>query len=58
MKENNMEDKTLITYKWNQGVYSLQDLLILVKYKNITPKQFFEITRFSYDSIIKEYENK
>ena len=53
-----MEDKTLITYKWNQGVYSLQDLLILVKYKNITPKQFFEITRFSYDSIIKEYENK
>lgn len=31
-----MESKNLITYKWNQGIYSLEDLMILVKYKKMT----------------------
>ena len=44
----------IITYKWKQGVYSLSDMVILVKYKNITPEQFFEITRLHYDAVIKE----
>ena len=31
------EDENVIEYKWNQGVYDLKDMAILVKYKNITP---------------------
>ena len=46
-----MEEETLVTYKWDQGVYSLEDMLILVKYKKLTPDQFFEITRYNYDAI-------
>lgn len=47
-----MEEKTLTTYKWEQGVYSLNDMMILVKYKQITPEDFFEITRYNYDSLL------
>lgn len=52
-----MENEILITYKWEEGIYSLDDMLILVEYKKITPQQFFEITRFNYDAI-KEQKNK
>lgn len=49
------ESKNLITYKWHEGVYSLEDLLILVKYKKLTPDEFFDLTRFNYD-VIKQKE--
>ena len=49
-----LKDKT-ITYKWEQGVYSLEDMVILTKYHNITPQQFFEITRYNYDSIKEKF---
>lgn len=49
-----MESKELITYKWQQGVYSLSDMVILVKYNKISKEQFFEITRFNYDTIAND----
>lgn len=51
-----MEDKSLITYKWDQGIYSLEDLIILTKYHQITPKEFFEITRYNYAAAAQEME--
>ena len=53
-----MQDENLITYKWNQGVYSLEDMVILVKYKNITPEIFFEITRFDYNAILEKLKSE
>ena len=38
----------MITYKWEQGVYSLEDLVILVRYGSLTPSQFHEITGYDY----------
>ena len=46
-----MEDKNIITYKWDHGVYSLEDLIILVKYNQISPEEFFEITRYNYAAV-------
>ena len=51
-----MESKDLITYKWEGGVYSLEDMVILTKYKRLTPQQFFEITRFDYVTALQNYE--
>lgn len=48
-----MESTNIITYKWNSGVYSLEDLIILVKYNKLTQKQFFEITRINYEGLLK-----
>ena len=47
------ESKNLITYKWHEGVYSLEDLLILVKYKKLTPDEFFDLTRLNYEGLLK-----
>ncbi len=52
-----IETINTITYKWNQGVYSLNDLLILVQYNQLTPKQFFNITRYNYE-VMKEKKEK
>lgn len=49
-----MENENIITYKWEQGVYSLKDLIYLVEFKQITPAQFFEITRQHYDTITQK----
>lgn len=46
-----METQNLITYKWNNGVYNLQDMLILVQFGNLSPEQFFKITRYDYETI-------
>ena len=51
-----MEEKTLVTYKWDHGIYSLEDLIILVKYHQITPEEFFEITRYNYAVAAQEME--
>ena len=53
-----MQEETLITYKWNQGLYSLNDLVILVKYKQLTPEQFFKITRYDYAAAAQKYKNQ
>ena len=52
-----MESFNLITYKWEQGVYSLEDLVVLVKYNVITPEQFFDITRFDYAAAAQKFPN-
>jgi len=43
-----MEDKSLITYKWESGVYDLEDLVKLVENEELTVDEFFEITRLNY----------
>ena len=48
------ESQNIITYKWNEGIYSLEDLVILVKYKKLTEDQFFEITRFNYAAVVQK----
>lgn len=53
-----MESETMTIYKWEQGVYSLQDMIILVKYNQLTPEQFFEITRYDYAAVAQKYENQ
>lgn len=52
-----MQSENLITYKWEQGIYSLEDLVVLVKYKQITPQQFFDITRFNYAAAAQKFQN-
>ena len=51
-----MESKEIIMYKWECGVYNLQDLINLVKNNQITPQDFFKITRFNYVAIQKNYK--
>lgn len=43
-----METQNVIIYKWNQGVYSLEDMKVLVRYNKLTPDKFFDITRIKY----------
>ena len=40
-----MESKELITYKYQQGTYSVIHLIDLVRTKYITEQDFFDITR-------------
>lgn len=44
-------------YKIKDGLYSLEDLKILVKYKKLTEDQFFEITRFNYAAVVQKLQN-
>lgn len=48
---------TLVKYKWQTGVYKIQDMLKLVKDEIISKQDFFKITRYNYDGI-KEKEVK
>ena len=50
-----MENKDLIQYKWEQGVYQLKDMVKIVQEKIITKEDFFNITRYNFDSIIGTY---
>lgn len=43
----------IIKYQYTLGVYSLNDLIKLVKEKQITEKDFFEITRKYYWAVLK-----
>lgn len=43
-----MESEEMLTYKWEGGIYSLQDMVILVKFGQLTPDKFKEITRLDY----------
>lgn len=42
---------TLIKYKWQTGVYKIQDMLKLVENGTINKQDFFEITRYNYNGI-------
>ena len=53
-----MENINLITYKWEQGVYSLNDMIILVKYNQISPEEFFKITRYDYNVLTMKQEKE
>lgn len=46
---------TLIKYKWQTGVYKIQDMLKLVENGIINKQDFFEITRYNYNGI-KNYK--
>ena len=46
-----MEDKSLISYKWEQGIYELKDMIQLVQQGIINEDQFFEITRYNFNGI-------
>lgn len=48
-----MESKELINYKWQEGIYNLNYMLNLVKNKNITEEDFFNITRLNFNGVIK-----
>ena len=43
----------LISYKYDIGALTLQDMVKLVKDGFITKEQFFEITRYSFDGVIE-----
>ena len=49
-----MESFNLILYKWNMGVFKISDMIKLVQNSQITPQQFFEITRYDFQSIKKQ----
>ena len=49
-----MENLVILQYKWDTGVYGLEELSKLVQSKEITEKDFFEITRYNYKSIQEE----
>ena len=48
---------TLIKYKWQTGVYKIQDMLKLVDDETISKQDFFKITRYNYNGI-KKYKNQ
>lgn len=50
-----MENKILIQYKWQHGVYQLKDMIKMVESDIITKEDFFYITRFDFDGIIGTY---
>lgn len=52
-----MESRTLIEFKWENGVYDLKDLLKLVENKEINEKEFFEITRIDYAAAVQKIKN-
>lgn len=52
------ESFTLIQEKWNLGVYGLIDMMNLVKKEKISKEEFFDITRYNYDGILKTKKYK
>lgn len=48
------QSKVIIKHKWDHGVYTLEDMINLVKNGNITKEEFFNITRYNYDGVINQ----
>lgn len=46
-----MESFSLIKYKWESGVYTLKEMIQLVKQQELSQQQFFDITRYNYNNI-------
>ena len=53
MKQNIFQSKNIIKHKWDCRVYTLDEMIDLVKKGNITKKEFFDITRYNYDGVMK-----
>ena len=48
-----MNNYNLIKYKWENGVYKIEDMIQFVKIGILNKQQFFEITRYDYYGIKK-----
>ena len=48
-----MENYNTIEYKWEHGIYQLDDLVEMVQNGFINEKEFFNITRYNYNQIEK-----
>ena len=48
----------ILEYQYKMGTCSLSDLIRLVKEKELTEEDFFEITRLNYQGLIKSREEK
>lgn len=49
-----MQSKDLITYKYQEGVYSIIDLINLTIFGKITQEDFFDITRLNFSTLQKK----
>ena len=43
----------LITYKWQHGVFPIEEMIRLVKNKTLSRQEFFTITRLDYDGVLR-----
>ena len=41
-----------IAYKWEHGVFEIEDMIRMVNNKILSKEQFFEITRYNYDGVV------
>lgn len=46
-----MDTYMIIQYKWQHGVYGLEDMMRFVENKILSKQQFFEITRYNYNDV-------
>ena len=46
-----MDTYMIIQYKWQHGVYELEDMIQFIENKILSKQQFFEITRYNYDGV-------
>lgn len=46
-----MDIYIIIKYRWQYGIYGLEDMVGLVENKILSKQQFFEITRYNYDGV-------
>lgn len=53
-----MDTYIIIQYKWQHGVYGLEDMMQFVENKILSKQQFFEITRYNYDGVKSTRFNK
>ena len=51
-----MMSKNLVKFCWEQGSYSIKDMIELVKDGIITKQDFFDITRMHYDVMKQIYK--
>lgn len=47
-----MDTYNIIVYKWEHGVFSIEDMIRMVDSKILSKEQFFEITRYNYDGVM------
>ena len=51
------ENYLLTKYKWDNGIYKIEDVIKAVEEKKITKQDFLQITRYNYDGF-KENKSK
>lgn len=45
------EPYSVIKYKWDCGFYQIEDMIKMVQNKILNEQQFFDITRYAYNSV-------